>query len=114
MALSTYDIEAEQGSDYATVITYTDDAGSAINLTGYTSRMQVRKFAGSPNHLITLTSSSGMVITGGAGTIALTISAAALSQVPAGEYAYDLEIENGSSVTKLLAGKFEVLAEVTR
>lgn len=114
MALSTYDISAEQGSDYATTVTYTDDSGDPVNLTGYTSRMQVRKFAGSASPVITLTNTSGMTITAATGVIAVSITAAALAAIPAGSYVYDLEIASGASVIKLLSGAFDVSAEVTR
>jgi len=115
MALSTYDMSGEQGSDYATTITYTNDAGNAVNLTGYTSRMQVRKFAGSATPFLTFTNTSGMTITGASGVIDVAITAAALSTIPPGSYVYDLEIISGAgAVTKLLGGDFEVSAEVTR
>jgi hypothetical protein len=47
--------------------------------------------------------------------VTITISAAALSAVPAGQYIYDLEVvlASGSSV-KLIGGTFTVAAEVTR
>jgi hypothetical protein len=115
MALSTYNIAAEQGSNYLASIAYTDDDGDIVNLTGYTSRMQVRKFAGSLNAILSLTNTAGMTISASAGTIELSISADALRLVPEGEYVYDLEIVSGSGVvTKLLQGTFDVDAEVTR
>ena len=104
MALSTYDIAAEQGSDYATTVTYTDDNGSPVNLAGYTCKMQVRTSAGAATPVLTFSNGNGM-----------TITAAALATVPAGSYKYDLEIVSGAgAVTKLLGGDFDVAAEVTR
>jgi len=115
MALSTYDIAADQGSDFSTVVTYSDDAGSPVNLTGFTGRMQVRKFSGSPSANITLTNGAGVTLGGALGTITITISAATLSQVLAGTYVYDLEVvDTSSKVLKVLAGDFVVSAEVTR
>lgn len=115
MALSTYNITAEQGSDYVASIAYTDDEGDIVNMSGYTSRMQVRRFAGSIESVLSLTNTSGMTISATAGTVALSISSSALTAVPAGKYAYDLEvIDNGGKVTKLLQGTFTVEAEVTR
>lgn len=115
MALSTYNISAEQGSDYQATVTYTDDGGDPVNLTGYSAQMQVRKFAGAAVPFLTLTNSTGLAITAGTGTIVISISAAALALVPAGAYTYDLEIIDGSQkVTKLLQGDFDVDAEVTR
>jgi hypothetical protein len=115
MALSTYNISAEQGSDYLAAIAYTDDDGDIVNLSGYTSRMQVRKFTGSANAVLSLANTAGMTISASAGTITLSIPAEALKAVPAGSYVYDLEIVSGAGVvTKLLQGTFDVDAEVTR
>jgi hypothetical protein len=115
MALSTYDISADQGSDLDTLITYTDDAGTAINLTGCSARMQVRRFAGSSSAILNMTSSSGITLGGAAGTIRIQISAAALSLVPAGSHVYDIElVDTVQVVLKIISGQFEVNAEVTR
>ena len=115
MALSTYDMYSDQGSDFDTVITYTDDSDVLVNLTGCTARMQVRQFSSSPNARLTLTSSSGITLGGAAGTIRVQISSEALSAVPAGQYAYDIElVDTSSKVLKILSGPFVVNAEVTR
>lgn len=115
MALSTYDMSSDQGSDFDTVITYTDDADALVNLTGCTARMQVRQFAGSPSARLVLTSSNGITLGGALGTIRVQISSAALSAVPAGQYAYDIElVDTASKVLKILSGPFIVNAEVTR
>lgn len=113
--METYDISAEQGSTYTATIVYTNDAGNAVNLTGYTARMHVRRFAGSEYPHIVLTSTSGLSITANTGTIGMTIAPSALSAIPAGKYAYDLEIQSAEGlVEKLLKGDFELSAEVTR
>ena len=115
MALSTYDILEDQGSDFSTVITYANDAGNPVDLSGCSGRMQVRKFAGSPVANITLTNGSGVILGGVLGTITITVSALALSQVPAETYVYDLEIvDTTQKVLKILSGNFTINAEVTR
>ena len=115
MALSTYDIACDQGSDFDTVITYRDDANVLVNLTGCTARMQVRQFASSAASQLSLTSTSGITLGGAAGTIQIQISSAALSAVPAGEYIYDIElVDTTQKVLKILSGPFTVNAEVTR
>jgi hypothetical protein len=50
---------------------------------------------------------------GTAGTIAVAITSAQSSAIPAGSYAYDLEIISGQ-VTRLLQGSFNVVGNVTR
>ena len=115
MALSTYDISADQGSDLDTIITYTNDSAVPVNLTGCSARMQVRKFSGSSVPWLNLTSSSGITLGGAAGTIRIVVSAAALSAVPADTYAYDIElVDTAQVVLKILSGEFVVNAEVTR
>jgi len=115
MAASTYDIAAEQGTDYTATLTYANSSGTAINITGYSARMQVRRSAGSADAVITLTSASGITLGGAAGTVAIAIPAAALTVVAAGNYVYDLELVSGAGVvTKLISGDFIVTGEVTR
>ena len=58
------------------------------------------------------TSSTGG--TGHTGGIYIIIDAATMANVPSGYHVYDLEIQAGTSVDRLLQGKFEVNAEVTR
>jgi hypothetical protein len=115
MALSTYDIATEQGSNYGSVVTYEDDNGNLVNLTGYTARMQVRTYAGAAVPALSLATSSGITMGGVAGTVTISIPATTLSAVRAGSYVYDLEIQSPSAVvTKLLSGKFTIEQEVTR
>lgn len=115
MAASTYNISAEQGTDYAATLTYANSTGTAINITGYTARMQVRRTAGSPNAALTLTNTSGITLGGAAGTVAIAIPAAALAVIDSGNYRYDLELVSGAGVvTKLISGDFVVTGEVTR
>jgi len=52
--------------------------------------------------------------TGHTGGILITVDADTMSNVPSGRHMYDLEIYSGESVTKLIKGRFEVEAEVTR
>ena len=55
--------------------------------------------------------------TGGTGTtggIYMQIDAETMSNVPSGNHVYDIEIKQGASITRILQGKFEVIAEVTR
>ena len=56
-----------------------------------------------------------MSLGGAAGTIGISISAAAMARIPAGSYVYDLEIiESGGVVKKILSGKFEITGAVTK
>jgi len=52
--------------------------------------------------------------TGTTGGILVTVDADTMANVPHGRHVYDLEISSGNATTKLLKGRFEVEAEVTR
>ena len=111
----TYNITAYQGANFDRTFTITQ-GGTALNLTGYTSAMQVREAADSTATLLSLsTGGSGIVLGGTAGTIAVAVTATQSAAIPAGSFAYDLEItSSGGEVTRLLQGSFNVQGNVTR
>lgn len=103
----TYDITADQGATYSLVITYENTAGTPINLTGYTARMQLRASYTSAAAALSLTTENGRIVLGGAlGTITLLVEAATMETLEAKTYVYDLELINGSTVIRLLQGLF--------
>lgn len=111
----TYNIIADQGATFGRTITWNDADGDPVNLSGYTARMQVRSIVSSNTVALELTTENGRITLGGAlGTITLTVPASAMDDIAGGNYAYDLELVNGSDVTRLLMGSFTVRAEVTR
>jgi selenophosphate synthetase-related protein len=115
MAAGVYDITIEQGATFTMSLTWKDSTGSPVNLTGYTARMQVRENYESDSTLVSLTSSGGDIVLGGAlGTIAVTIAATATQLLQLDEAVYDLELVNGATVTRLLQGKAIISREVTR
>jgi hypothetical protein len=61
------------------------------------------------------TGGSGIVLGGTAGTIAVAVTSTQSAAIPAGSFAYDLEItSSGGEVTRLLQGSFNVQGNVTR
>jgi len=110
----TYNITVWQGADYDRTFTVTQ-GGTALNWSGYTARMQVRNSSDATATLLSLTNGSGITLGGTAGTVALAITAAQSTAIPAGSYAYDLElVSSGLQVTRLLQGSFTVSGNVTR
>jgi hypothetical protein len=110
-----YNILADQGATFGRTITWKDADGDPVNVAGYTARMQVRSTAADATVVLELSTTDGRITLGGVlGTITLTVPATAMAAVEAGAYAYDLEMVNGSDVTRLLMGSFTVRAEVTR
>jgi hypothetical protein len=88
--------------------------GTAVNLTNYTAAMQVRESLSAATPTISLTSSAGITLGGTAGTIALVIPASTMGSATPGSYVYDLELNSGGTITRLMQGTFQVEGEVTR
>lgn len=116
MSAAIYNATIDQGATFTLQVTYKDENGAPINLTGYTAAMQIRQNYNDSAALITLTSpSDGIVITGATGTINITISAEQTGSLDEGFYVYDLEITATNNViTRLIQGQFTVSPEVTR
>lgn len=125
MSAGVYNIVADQGATFAQTLTWKDAEGAAINLTGYTARMQVRDKYSSAAAALSLTTENGRIALGGAaGTIDLLVAAADMAALevpnvpgtpPSKAFVYDLEMIAASGrVTKLLLGTFTVRREVTR
>jgi hypothetical protein len=103
-----------QGSTFRRTLTYTLD-NLPINLSGYSSRLQVRQAYYSDDPIVSLVSGSGITIGGSAGTIDIFIEASATSNFPTGTHVYDLEIISPSNIVdRLIEGTFNVTPEVTR
>ena len=115
MAAGTLDLSIEQGSTYNLVLTWKIDE-TAVNLTGYTARLQARVDAEDAETVLSMTTAGGGITLGGAaGTITLDQSATQTAAITAGTYVYDLEMVAGSgTVTRLIQGELVVSAEVTR
>ena len=109
-----YNFTAGQGETFDRTVTWTID-DVAVNLTGYTARLQIRKTHKSTSAVVSLTQASGLTLGGAAGTIEIVISATATAALDPGRYVYDLELVSaGGVVTRVLEGAIVFTAEVTR
>jgi len=128
MAAGRYSFTIEQGSTLNFELQYKNSSGSAINLSGYGGKMQIKSnYAdNSPTIYLTLSSSlqadgTGLNFSGSngstptaSGSIGVFISAATSSLLTFDTALYDLEIASGSIVTRILEGQVKLSKEVTR
>lgn len=127
MAAGKYSFIIEQGATTNFQINWNDESGSAIDLSGYHAKMQIRPQVESPEVFITLSSSlsdscgTGINLSGSngitplaSGSIGIYISAESSSLLSFGEAYYDLELIKGCEVTRLLEGKVKLSKNVTR
>jgi hypothetical protein len=110
---ANYNIKAYQGATYNLNMTWAI-GGTAVDLTNYSAAMQVKENASSTASVLSLTDDSGITLGGTAGTIAITVAASTMGSATPGNYVYDLELDSGSEVTRLLQGGFSISAEVTK
>ncbi len=84
------------------------------DLTGYTGVMTVRPFVGAQTTTVVASTDNGrMVLTALTGRINVTIDATTTGNIAAGRYSYDLVLDSGAEVTRILEGKFIVTGAVT-
>ena len=109
-----YNMTCPQGATFSQQLTWLID-DNPVNLTGYTANMQVREKHTSPIANLNLSTSNGSITLGGnLGTISLLVSASATAQLVPKDYVYDIEMNSGGEVTRIIEGKFIVTPEVTR
>ena len=109
-----YNFTIEQGATFNLLMTWKIN-NVAVNLTGYTARLQARIDVDETDTILSLTTGAGITLGGAAGTITLDQTATQTAVLPKGEYVYDLELQSsGGIVTRLLQGELNISAEVTR
>lgn len=110
-----YNTTIDQGADWYLTITYENPNGTAINITNYTAALQIRSLPSDPTTVLSLSTGSGITITGATGTVAVHATAGQTGAIDEGNYYYDLEITAPTGVvTRLVQGQVVVSAEVTR
>jgi hypothetical protein len=107
-----HNLVCDQGATFTFAFTI-KTGNTAWNLTGYSATMTVRPFTGSTTTTVLATNTNGKIALGGAaGTVTVTLNAATTDDITAGKYVYDLVLDSGTVVTRLLEGKFVVTASV--
>lgn len=105
-------IVIDQGTDFSTTITVTDDAGATVDLTGYTSSGQIRKhFSSNTSYDFTVTFGTPR----SSGLLTISLARAVSSAMEAGRYVYDVEITSSANTrSRLVEGLATITPEVTR
>jgi hypothetical protein len=110
MPAARYDIEIEQGATFRRVLTLKEN-DVAINLAGYTAKMQVREEPTSTTALADMT----INFTGNPGEIELLLSSTLTQGLPSGIFYYDLLLTSaGGEADRWLEGKARIDESVSR
>lgn len=115
MPAGKHDIYIEQGATWSLPLRWQTAEGVAIDVTGYTARMHIRKKLADVAFEVELTSENGGIILGGTdGSITLSLTAAQTTEMDIKGGVYDLEMVKDEIVTRLLEGTVIISLEVTR
>lgn len=111
MAAGTYNFILEQGATFSRRLTVQEN-NSALDLTGYTGRAQMRSTHDSDSIALSFTVAISDATNG---ILSMSASATSTASLTPGQYVYDVEIESSAgSVTRLLQGTVTVNPEVTK
>lgn len=114
MTAGIYNFTMDQGSTWTLSLIYKDPNGDPIDLTGYTAKMQLRSKSNSSTAVLTLaTGGDGITITPLTGTISLYATDEQTGLIASGFYVYDLELDNGGAITRLIQGQVTLSPQVT-
>jgi hypothetical protein len=101
-------ISIDQGATYYTRINLGDEGGNPLDLTGLTAAAQMRTSYYSNNYV------AFNVYTANSSYIELYMNAATTGALTAPRYLYDIDITDGTTVTRLQEGIVTVNPRVTR
>jgi hypothetical protein len=108
----TYNLVVPQTTTYTFSSVIQTDS-TPWDLTNYTAVMTVRPFLGSTTVTLLATTGNGKITLGGV-TGSITVELSALdTTLKAESYVYDLVLDSGSEITRILEGQFIVTAGVT-
>lgn len=109
---ATYNLTLEQATTFNFQFQIKNDS-TPWNLTGYTGTMTVRPFTGSSTATFVATLTNGyMEFDELVGRVTVTFPAS-ITNVTPGRFVYDLVLDSGEEITRILEGQFTVIAGVT-
>jgi hypothetical protein len=83
------------------------------DLTNYTATMTVRPFVGANTTTVVASTANGRIALQSQGRVVVEFDASTTGAITAGRYAYDLVLNSGGVITRILEGKFVVTGAVT-
>lgn len=109
-----HEIKCLQGATFNPIYVSKID-GTAVNYTGYSGKMQVRRYQNSLSDLIfTFSTALGNLSLTSGGYVAPTATATETSVFPVGNFFYDIELTSpDSTVIRHMQGVFTIDGQVT-
>lgn len=115
MKTAVSDLTIYQGASFEKVLLLKDKNNHPYDLTGYTADLQIREVIEDVSALVNLTTENGgITIVGAEGKITLYISSTATASLDFIQGVYDLKIDSGARVYRILEGIVYLDKQVTR
>lgn len=108
---ANYPLSIRIGDTETVTVTLQDADGNPINITGRTYSAQVREKASSTSALATFTCS---IVNAAQGKFACTLAAGTTANLNPANAVWDLQENNGGTITTLMAGEAVISRDVTR
>lgn len=105
------DITCRKGDTFNIELTFNDETGAAIDLTGYSWKLDVRETDTSTSAIIE--DDSFTYASNSAGVLTIKATATVMAAVDGGIYVYDLQSTNAGAVKTWIYGIFKVNEDVT-
>lgn len=104
-------LQIDQGASFTSDVTVKDANGNPFNLAGYTARAKLAKGYASTRTRTDFTTT--IASDAASGVVTLTLSATQTSTLEDTRYVYDLEIQTGDVVTRVIEGVISVRPQVS-
>jgi hypothetical protein len=121
MAAGRYDLTIEQGATFSRQVTWQNEDGTAVNLTGYSIAGKIRRKPSDTQPLISFTCT---VTNASSGIFTFSLTATQTASLPVAlsqtaekellECVYDIEATVSSTIYRVLEGIAYISPEVTR
>lgn len=112
-----YNLVCDQAATFNFQFVIQDETNGVVtpwNLTGYTATMTVRPFVGSDTTTLVASTANGRIVLGGNnGRVTVTVASSVTENLTPARYAYDLVVNSGGTITRILEGRFVVTGGVT-
>ena len=112
-----YNLVCDQAATFNFQFVIQDETNGVVvpwNLTGYTATMTVRPFVGSDTTTLVASTSNGRIVLGGNnGRVTVTVPSSITDDLTPARYNYDLVVNSGGTITRILEGRFVVTGGVT-
>jgi hypothetical protein len=115
MTAGPFNFTIEQGTDVTLPLAVTDPDGAAIDLTGCTAAMMIRRSYDATDTLVSLSDDDGITLGGADGTITIIVDSSVTNTMTAGTAVYDFKLfDSLGDPVRLIQGIITISPAVTR